>query len=180
MTSVQGTKSFSWDIHKPLSPSQIIRLSWPSRGYPPFRRHPNPEPYPPHLTFLKSAFVPQILPSRSRLPIMRSLPLRGPSRPEGPNSKIEALNKSPPDLCLLLRIIFSTLKTCNAPTLKRAVIHDSKFTGMQSRLMSLWSLNKSTCRSFNYNHLPIPPPRQHPCQAYKILLLLGEGNRSLS
>jgi len=85
------------------------------------------------------------------------------------------------DLPLPLRnTIFPTLKTCNTPTLKRAVIHGNKFPVIQYRLISASNhglYNKSnTCRLCSYNHLPILPPRRHPCQVNKILLLHGEGD----
>ena len=180
MTHVQTTESFVRDIYKSLNPSRIFRLSWPYRG---FSCSEDTQIWN-HIRHIQL--------SRSQLPSQRSfhhgavfhysesLPLRGSPRPEGPNSDPESTSTYW-NLHLPLRsTILPTLKTCNTLKLKRAVIQGSRFFGMQSRLISASDhgcYNKfSTC---SYNHPPISPPLQHPCQVHMITLILGEGNRSL-
>jgi len=56
--------------------------------------------------------------------------------------------------------ILPTLKTCNILTLKQVFIHASRFSGMQSRLISASDhgrYNKSS--TYTYNQPLIPPPR---------------------
>ena len=62
------------------------------------------------------------------------------------------------------------------------------YMAVDSPFMQCWLINankhrccnkSSICRSCSYNHPPIQPLRQHSCQVHKILLHLGEEDRSL-
>ena len=109
----------------------------------------------------------QILPFRSHLPLFRCLfhsevlpDLKAPT----PNQRLSTTAHW--NLCMPLRsTILPTLKTCNAPTLKQVVIHDSRFSGMQSWLINTSDhthCNKSSmCRSCSYNHPSISPSHHY-------------------
>jgi len=125
-----------------------------------------------HPTFPKSSSVPKASSVRGRTPPLRSLHLpKVFPIPKVSNPKSEAQIISPPrSLPVVTQHHPPTLKTCNTPTLKRSVIHGSRFPSIKSWLISSSNhgrYNKSsTYRSCTYNYRPISPPRRHPCLTY--------------
>ena len=159
ITRVQATKSFSRDIRK--VPESI------------------PDP-PPLLTFLgPSPFEDTQIWNHIRHSSGFITP--EPSIAKVFNSESRLSTTAYCNLHLLLcNTILLTLRTCNTPSLKWAIIHGIKFPDMQSWLISAsdhgYYNKSSTYRLCSYNHPPIPRPHQHPWQAHMILLLLKKGS----
>ena len=129
----------------------------------------------PHPTFPESSSVLETLQSRSHNP-----PLRHPTRFKDSNPKLEAPTIyhlwSPPTVC---NSILPTFITCNAYFSEGnyGQWHISRHAIPPTSASNHDHYNKfNTCRLFSYKSLSTPPPRQHPCQVYTVLLLQGEGD----